>query len=248
MLGAGGAWVRPAHAVTLDEPASGEAITGELQFSWTLGEDDYEPIVQVYDQPPAPGVAPVWREKAYDDYDDYSELDGPDLPPGRHWWTVSGSTSDGRSAAPARAFDLVATHLTRFAVSPSVGSGSVRLVATANGFNGVAVSGEVRWRGRVIWSGDAYDPGGAALRRVEYPYNCRRAHPGPVQYRVTVVDSFATTLVRTGSFREANCGNTPSPGESVYFPSRCTNQSIRPRSVVVACGDGNFQLRNLRVA
>lgn len=32
----------------------------------------------------------------------------------------------------------------------------------------------------------------------------------------------------------------------VYFPSRCSNTSYRPRSVVVACGDGNFQLRKMR--
>jgi hypothetical protein len=29
----------------------------------------------------------------------------------------------------------------------------------------------------------------------------------------------------------------------IYFPSRCTNPGIRPSSVIIACGDGNFQLR-----
>jgi hypothetical protein len=32
----------------------------------------------------------------------------------------------------------------------------------------------------------------------------------------------------------------------VYFPSRCVNLSYRPRSVIVACGDGNFGLRRMR--
>jgi hypothetical protein len=32
----------------------------------------------------------------------------------------------------------------------------------------------------------------------------------------------------------------------IYFPSRCSNLRYRPAAVVVACGDGNFQLRKLR--
>jgi hypothetical protein len=32
----------------------------------------------------------------------------------------------------------------------------------------------------------------------------------------------------------------------VYFPSRCFNFRQRPRNVIVACGDGNFQLRQMR--
>jgi hypothetical protein len=31
----------------------------------------------------------------------------------------------------------------------------------------------------------------------------------------------------------------------IYFPSRCRNATIRPRTVRVACGDGNFQLRRM---
>jgi Excalibur calcium-binding domain len=31
----------------------------------------------------------------------------------------------------------------------------------------------------------------------------------------------------------------------VYFPSRCFNPRYRPRSVIVACGDGNLQLKRL---
>lgn len=34
--------------------------------------------------------------------------------------------------------------------------------------------------------------------------------------------------------------------QSVYFPSRCYNFRQRPRNVIVACGDGNFQLRDMR--
>jgi hypothetical protein len=32
----------------------------------------------------------------------------------------------------------------------------------------------------------------------------------------------------------------------IYFPSRCYNETIRPSDVVVACGDGNFQLKSMR--
>jgi hypothetical protein len=32
----------------------------------------------------------------------------------------------------------------------------------------------------------------------------------------------------------------------IYFPSRCSNRAYKPRSVIVACGDGNFQLRKMR--
>jgi hypothetical protein len=32
----------------------------------------------------------------------------------------------------------------------------------------------------------------------------------------------------------------------IYFPSRCFNPGIRPSSVIIACGDGNFQLRSMR--
>jgi Excalibur calcium-binding domain len=32
----------------------------------------------------------------------------------------------------------------------------------------------------------------------------------------------------------------------VYFPSRCFNFRQRPSNVIVACGDGNFQLRQMR--
>ncbi|MFL5782117.1 MAG: hypothetical protein ACJ760_12460 [Thermoleophilaceae bacterium] len=31
----------------------------------------------------------------------------------------------------------------------------------------------------------------------------------------------------------------------IYFPSRCKNAAIRPRSVRVACGDGNFRLHHM---
>ena len=31
-----------------------------------------------------------------------------------------------------------------------------------------------------------------------------------------------------------------------YFPGRCSTPNYKPRSVVVACGDGNFQLRGMR--
>jgi hypothetical protein len=34
--------------------------------------------------------------------------------------------------------------------------------------------------------------------------------------------------------------------QRVYFPSRCYNFRRRPRNVIVACGDGNFQLRGMR--
>jgi hypothetical protein len=32
----------------------------------------------------------------------------------------------------------------------------------------------------------------------------------------------------------------------IYFPSRCYNPRYRPAAIVVACGDGNFQLRKLQ--
>jgi hypothetical protein len=32
----------------------------------------------------------------------------------------------------------------------------------------------------------------------------------------------------------------------IYAPSRCYNQRVRPPSMIVACGDGNLQLRSLR--
>ncbi len=32
----------------------------------------------------------------------------------------------------------------------------------------------------------------------------------------------------------------------IYAPSRCFDQRVRPRSIIVACGDGNLQLRRLR--
>jgi hypothetical protein len=31
----------------------------------------------------------------------------------------------------------------------------------------------------------------------------------------------------------------------IYTPSRCYNQRVRPRSMIVACRDGNLQLRGL---
>jgi hypothetical protein len=37
-----------------------------------------------------------------------------------------------------------------------------------------------------------------------------------------------------------------SAAERVKFPSNCRNFTYKPRSVVVACGDGNFQLRKMR--
>ena len=33
--------------------------------------------------------------------------------------------------------------------------------------------------------------------------------------------------------------------ERVYFPARCSSPSYRPRTVVIACGDGNFQLKGM---
>jgi hypothetical protein len=33
--------------------------------------------------------------------------------------------------------------------------------------------------------------------------------------------------------------------ERVYFPSRCTDFAYKPRHVIVACGDGNFQLKQM---
>jgi len=39
---------------------------------------------------------------------------------------------------------------------------------------------------------------------------------------------------------------TPKTIGRVYFPSRCVNQAYRPRTVVVACGDGNLVLTRMR--
>jgi hypothetical protein len=34
--------------------------------------------------------------------------------------------------------------------------------------------------------------------------------------------------------------------QRIFFPSRCFNRRQRPRAVIIACGDGNFQLRSMR--
>jgi hypothetical protein len=36
------------------------------------------------------------------------------------------------------------------------------------------------------------------------------------------------------------------PRRLLYFPSRCTNHRIRPRRVIIACGDGNLFLTGMR--
>jgi hypothetical protein len=50
------------------------------------------------------------------------------------------------------------------------------------------------------------------------------------------------TAITLGSFALAS---TSTAAERVYFPSHCNNLAFRPRTVIVACGDGNFQLRKM---
>ena len=63
----------------------------------------------------------------------------------------------------------------------------------------------------------------------------------PVEIRASYVEQslVGSTCLRTLSRRVAGL-------RRVYFPSRCYNFRQRPRSVIVACGDGNFQLRSMR--
>jgi hypothetical protein len=62
---------------------------------------------------------------------------------------------------------------------------------------------------------------------------------------VAIEASYAEQLAGGGE-----CARTLSqivhPQKRVYFPSRCINERYRPRSVVVACGDGNLYLTSLR--
>jgi hypothetical protein len=62
--------------------------------------------------------------------------------------------------------------------------------------------------------------------------------PGNYRYRITTYGSEGGRKTRGGSFRIGRC--------QLYFPSRCFNARRKPRHIIVACGDGNFQLRSLR--
>jgi hypothetical protein len=48
----------------------------------------------------------------------------------------------------------------------------------------------------------------------------------------------------TECFREVS--QKVSAKDRVYFPSKCLNAKQKPKRIIVACGDGNFQLKSLR--
>jgi hypothetical protein len=60
-----------------------------------------------------------------------------------------------------------------------------------------------------------------------------------IQARYLEVSPEGERCTRTLSSRVAGI-------QRVYFPGRCYNFRQRPRNVIVACGDGNFQLRGMR--
>ncbi len=78
----------------------------------------------------------------------------------------------------------------------------------------------------------------------------------PVKMKLTVIRRCVGRLIYTRQ-TVTYTGELPAPDTPptevnnyrcprTYLPSRCTNQKERPRSVIVACGDGNFQLRRMR--
>jgi hypothetical protein len=75
-----------------------------------------------------------------------------------------------------------------------------------------------------------------------------RLFPITLKYRRPPVRVYASYIqsLADGSFCRQEMSRRVRGKNRVYFPSRCYNTATKPRSIIVACGDGNFQLKSLR--
>jgi hypothetical protein len=90
-------------------------------------------------------------------------------------------------------------------------------------------------RGRIFSHASPYDPGDA-LFYLTLELGTRWA-------RVTAK---FTEVFSDGRACQRALTKTVRAVTRIYFPSRCLNPGYKPRSIIVACGDGNFFLTGLR--
>ena len=76
------------------------------------------------------------------------------------------------------------------------------------------------------------------VRRTALSFRTSCFRPGLYRFRVTTYGQERGRKTHRGMFRVRPC--------LMFFPSRCFNPRRRPQRIIVACGDGNFQLKRLR--
>ena len=224
----------PLRGPQLLAPSTDSTIEGSrVDLRWRLGGLAETREVRLFTRPPGEDVKPKLLLSEEIELSGLEAVSVFDLPPGRYFWQVDGRSDAGFVySSDIRSFRLVAPRLRRLRVS--AGIRGRRAVFSIRSVEGARVSLRILRGGRRV--ADRRFAGQDGPLRRSFGVSCLR--PGTLRYRVSAVDSYGTRRSRSGRLRVQPCRMT--------FPSRCTTPRYRPRSIIVACGDGNFQLRRLR--